>query len=98
MNEQEALLIGEIKANVDRCFGRLEKLEHEQETLHSLALSVEKLVGEVKRSNTRLGLVEEDVKALSGRDGKRWDSLVDKAIWLIAGALISFAIKQIGLG
>ena len=98
MNEQEALLIGKIEANVDRCFARLEKLEHEQETLHSLAVSVGKLADEVKRSNTRLGLVEEDVKTLTSRDGKRWDSLVDKAIWLIAGALISFAIKQLGIG
>lgn len=98
LDEKEAMLFGEITANIERCFDRIKKLEDMNKTLYSLATSVEKMVDEVKRINTRLGIVENDTKELSGKSGKRWDSLVDKAIWLLAGALLTYTLKQIGIG
>ena len=98
LDEKEALLIGELTANIERCFGRIEKLEEITKTLYSLATSVEKMVDEIKRINTRLGIVENDTKELTGKNGKRWDSLVDKLIWLVAGGLAAWALSQIGIG
>lgn len=37
------------------------------------------------------------VKELSGKAGKRWDSLIDKAVWALAAAVIAFALAKIGL-
>lgn len=37
------------------------------------------------------------VKELSGKAGKRWDSLTDKAIWAIAAAVIAFLLGRVGL-
>ena len=98
MDEHEAQFMGEANAKFDRCFARLDKLEKNYETLHSLATSVAKLADEIKRNNTRLGIVESDVKAINGKSGQRWDGLVDKAIWLVAGGLIAYALSQIGIG
>lgn len=98
MDEHEAQFMGETNARFERCFARLDKLEKNYDTLHSLATSVAKFADELKRYNTRLGIVESDVKAITGKSGKRWDGLVDKAIWLVAGGLIAYALSQIGIG
>ena len=37
------------------------------------------------------------VKELSGKAGKRWDGLVDKAIWAVAAAVIAFLLGRVGL-
>ena len=37
------------------------------------------------------------VKELAGKSGKRWDSMVDKVLWLIAGSLISLLLLGMGL-
>lgn len=37
------------------------------------------------------------VKELSGKAGKRWDSLVDKAIWAVAAAVIAYLLARAGL-
>lgn len=37
------------------------------------------------------------VKELTGKSGKRWDSMVDKALWLIVGGLISLLLVGVGL-
>lgn len=98
MDEHEAKFMGETNARFERCFARLDKMEKNYETLHSLATSVAKFADELKRNNTRLGIVEADVKAINSKGGQRWDGLVDKAIWLVAGGLIAYALSQIGLG
>ena len=52
MDEHEAQFMGETNARFERCFARLDKLEKDHETLHSLATSVAKLADEIKRNNT----------------------------------------------
>lgn len=37
------------------------------------------------------------VRELSGKAGKRWDSLVEKALWAVCAAVIAFLLARIGL-
>ena len=37
------------------------------------------------------------VKELSGRAGKRWEGLVEKALWAVAAAVIAFVLGRVGL-
>lgn len=37
------------------------------------------------------------VKDLSGKTGKRWESLVDKALWAVCAAVIAFLLGRVGL-
>lgn len=37
------------------------------------------------------------VKELNGKSGKRWDSMVDKILWLIVGGLISLLLVGVGI-
>ena len=64
----------------------------------------DKLVTSVQLLAQRMGTVEGDVgeikttvKELADKPGKRWDGLVEKLIWLLAGGVIAFAAAHIGL-
>ena len=37
--------------------------------------------------------IKEDVKTITGKAGKRWDGLVDKALAVLAGAFIAWLIS-----
>lgn len=37
------------------------------------------------------------VKELSGKAGKRWEGLVEKALWAVAAAVIAFVLGRVGL-
>ena len=37
------------------------------------------------------------VKDLSGKAGKRWESMVDKALWLLVGGVLSYLLLQMGV-
>ena len=37
--------------------------------------------------------IKEDVKAITGKAGKRWDGLVDKALAALAGAFIAWLLS-----
>lgn len=37
------------------------------------------------------------VKELSGKAGKRWESIVDKALWAVCAAVIAFLLGRVGL-
>lgn len=37
------------------------------------------------------------VKDLSGKAGKRWEGMVDKALWAVCAAVIAFLLGRVGL-
>ena len=37
------------------------------------------------------------VRDLTGRAGKRWESLADKALWAVCAAVIAFLLGRVGL-
>lgn len=83
---------------------RLEKLEKEQEAIHSMASSLQVMAAEQKHQTeaiqsvkTDVGRLEGKVDVLESKPGKRWDGLVDKLIWGVAGAVLAFLLAKIGV-
>ena len=83
---------------------RLDKLEKEHEVLHSMAASLEVMANEQKHQTQTITDVKNDVGRLEGKvdvleskPGKRWDGLVDKLIWGVAGAVLAFLLARAGL-
>lgn len=83
---------------------RLEKLEKDHDVLHSMAASLEVMANEQKHQTqtisdvkTDVGRLEGKVDVLESKPGKRWDGLVDKLIWGVAGAVLAFLLARIGL-
>ena len=83
---------------------RLDKLEKDHDVLHSMAASLEVMANEQKHQTqaisdvkTDMGRLETKVDVLEGKPAKRWEGLVDKAIWGVAGAVLAFLLAKIGL-
>lgn len=95
--EQLALKLQETTDRSFRNEGRVKKLEGEHEVLQKLATSVAVMAEQIKTMNANVQSLTGKVDKLEEKPAKRWDGLVDKAIWAVAAALIGFALAQIGL-
>lgn len=45
----------------------------------------------------KLDEITEKVNTLADKPAKRWDSLVEKAVWAVCAAVIAFLLARIGL-
>ena len=83
---------------------RLDKLEQEQEVIHSLAASLQVMAAEQKHQTQAINTVREDVSRLDGKvdalemkPAKRWEGLVEKLVWGVAGAVLAALLTHVGL-
>lgn len=95
--EQVALKLQETTDRAVRNEGRIKKLESENAVLHKLATSVEVMAERMKGMNTSVAELASEVEELKEKPAKRWDSLVDKIIWAIAGAVLAYLLAKLGL-
>ena len=96
-NEQIALRLQEVADRSLRNEGRIKKLEGETNVLHELATSVAVMAEQLKTMNTRFSTLTSEVEELKEKPAKRWDNLVEKVIWAVAGALLAATLAQFGL-
>ena len=97
MNIEEVAL--QLQKTEDRSLrneGRIKKLETEQKSLQDLATSVSVMAEQMKTMNANVGTLNTKVDKLEEKPAKRWNSIVDKAIWAIVAAVIAFALGRIG--
>ncbi len=83
---------------------RLEQVEKQQEAIHSLAASLQVMTAEQKHQTQAINTVREDVSRLDGKVGalemkpaRRWDGLVEKLVWSVAGAILAWWLARMGL-
>lgn len=95
--EQIALKLQETTDRSLRNEGRIEKLEEENSVLHQLATSVAVMAEQLKTLNNGVTTLAGEVEDMKEKPAKRWDSLVDKIIWAVAGAVLAFLLAKIGL-
>ena len=76
---------------------RQEKLDNLVSAIAVVQTEQKNIKSDVADIKTDIASVSSDVKDLASKPAKRWDSLVDKVIWLIAGSLIAFFLAQLGL-
>lgn len=88
--EQIVVKLQETTDRSTRNEGRIKKLEAENDVLHELATSVAVMAEQLKNMNTSVDTLSSKVDDLEKKPGKRWDGLVDKAVWAVAGAVIAW--------
>lgn len=76
---------------------RLDEVERRQDNLDDLVSTVKVLATQEQNLEKDVKEIKSDVKSLTSKSGKRWDSLVDKIIWAVAGAVLAFLLAKIGL-
>ena len=95
--ENLALKLQETTDRSLRNEGRIKKLEDENSVLHQLATSVAVMAEQMKSLNKSVTTLTGEVEDMKEKPAKRWDGLVDKIIWAVAGAVLAFLLSKIGL-
>ena len=75
---------------------RLDDVEKRQDNLDELIGTVKVLAVREENVETDVKEIKTDVKSLTSKPGKRWDSLIDKIILTIAAAIVGFVLAHFG--
>ena len=75
---------------------RLDDMEKRQDNLDDLVSTVKVLAYREENVENDVKEIKNDVKTLTGKSGKRWDSLIDKIIMTVAAAIVGFVLAKIG--
>lgn len=76
---------------------RLEKLEKSTEAINKLATSMEIMVTKQEQVAETVEKLDGKVTAMETKPVKRVDSLVDKIIWAVCAAVLTFILARLGL-
>ena len=89
-NEEMTERLVEVEQRSKSNTHRLDAVEKNQEALNSIATSVAVMAEHQKNIPDKVDTIDDKVSTLEGRPGKRWDGLVDKSVWAVAGAVIAW--------
>ena len=76
---------------------RLDEVEKRQEDITELVQSVATIAQKQNDMDSDVREIKTDVKALMAKPAKRWDTVVEKALLAVVGALVAFALARFGL-
>jgi hypothetical protein len=76
---------------------RVEELEKRQDNLDDLVSTVKVLAVREEQVENDVKEIKSDVKSLTGKAGQKWDNMVDRVIWAIVAAAITFILTQLGM-
>ena len=86
-----------VEARAESNTHRLNELEKRQDNLDDLVSTVKVLAVREETMEKDVKEIKEDVKALTGKSGERWDDLMDKIFWAIVAAVVTYLLAKIGL-
>ena len=86
-----------VEDKAERNKGRIEKLEKRQDSLEKLTTTVELLAQREATVESDVSEIKSDVKMLTNLPAKRYNDIVDKALWAIIAAGIGFVVAHFGL-
>lgn len=76
---------------------RLDEVEKRQDNLDELVSTVKVLAVREEAVESDVKEIKSDVKALTQKPGKKWESLSDQVIKLVVAAVAGFILAKIGL-
>lgn len=76
---------------------RLDDLAKRQDNFDELVGTVKTLVVREENVENDVKEIKSDVKSLTQKPGKKWDSLMDKIILTVAAAVVGFILAKLGI-
>ena len=76
---------------------RIDELEKRQDNLDDLAASVKLLAYREENVEKDVKEIKSDVKSLTGKSGKMFDTIVEKIILCIITAIVVYLLAKVGL-
>lgn len=87
--------IAELEAREKSNTHRLDNVEARQAEISELVTAMSVVKNEQLHIKSDVVEIKEDVKKLTDKPGKRWDSIVDKLIWLVISGAAGYLAAQI---
>lgn len=85
----------ELEARAKSNSHRLDKVEARQDEFRELVTAMTVVKNEQVHIKSDVVEIKENVKTLTDKSGKRWDSIVDKLIWLIVSGVAGYLAAQL---
>lgn len=76
---------------------RIDELYKKQEEMIETIKTVAVMASEQAHIKADVAEIKSDVKKLMGRDGRRWEMVVEKVILLAVAAMVGYVLLKIGL-
>lgn len=76
---------------------RMTAVEESQKAMNELTTSVKLMAEEQKYISGKVDNIDKKMATIEGRPAARWENLVDKVIWLLAGGAIIALFAQAGI-
>ena len=76
---------------------RLDEVEKKQNDLSDLVGTVKVLATREEQVETDVKEIKNDVKILTSKPAKRWESLISQVITIVVAAIAGFVLAKIGL-
>ena len=89
--------LAEVESRSKSNSHRIDKLEESTEAINRLASSMEVMATKQEQVAETVDKLDGKVTALEAKPGKRWDSIVEKAILCLVAALVGFVLSRIGI-
>lgn len=72
---------------------RIGELKEEITAVNKLATSVAVMAEQLKTMNANVDSLSDKVDAIEAKPAKRWDGLVDKLLFAVAGAVLAWLVQ-----
>ena len=92
-NEELAVELAKMEQRSRSNTRRIDKLEQSTDALTRLATSVEVMATKQDSMADTLDRLDGKVETLEGKPAKRWESLVEKALLVLAGAFAAWLVS-----
>lgn len=91
-NEEIAVRLDGHEHEIGSLKHRMDDVEKDQKALNELTASVRELAADQGNMKEDIREIKTDVKGLTSIPVKRWESLVDKLLFSVAGAVLAWIV------
>ncbi len=102
--EELVVRLAEVEARSKSNTHRLDEMDGKVDTLQRLTTAVEVMAAEQRHQSETMAEIKSDVTVLGQKvdvierkPGKRWEGIIEKTIWAVCAAIITFLLAKIGL-
>lgn len=92
MEHYDDAAIAQIEARCESNTHRIDELRDKVDNIADLTTSVKVLAEREERVESDVKEIKTDVKAITGKAGKRWEKVVDTILGALAGAFVAWLI------
>ena len=95
--EDQAVLLKEVEDRSKGNTRRIESLEKKVDNLADVVGVLQAMQKDLEHLSKDVTETREDVKEMKEKPAKRWDTLVEKVLWGVVGAVLTFFLAKGGL-